>query len=132
MAIENPSFIQSEPRGSCLVVTILEQQMRNFEKVTQIKLEILSAVQEFLPKVVVLDLSRVNFVGSVGFLAFLAIRREPGVENVVLCNLDPNVHKLFSISKLILEGSSASAPLQVSESVEKAVAMQGRIADEKA
>ena len=125
MAAESTDLIRSESRGSCLVVTILEKQMRNFEKVTQIKLDILSAIREFLPKTVILDLSHVNFVGSVGFLAFLAIRREPTVENIVLCKLDPNVHSLFTICKLIPEGAESNAPLRVAESVDAAIAMFG-------
>jgi len=122
MAAQSPPCIKSERRGSCVVLTILEPQMRNFEKVTQIKLEILAAVQESLPTTVILDLTHVNFVGSVGFLAFLAIRRQPSVENIVLCNLDPNVHKLFSICKLIPEGSDSSAPLQIAATIEEAMA----------
>ena len=53
----------------------------------------------------------------------MAIRREPKVENVVLCNLDPNVHKLFAICKLIPDGSDATTPLHLAETVDAATAL---------
>ena len=70
-----------------------------------------------------MDLIHVDFVGSVGFLVFMAIRREPKGENVVLCNLDPNVHKLFAICKLIPDGSDATTPLHLAETVGAAIAL---------
>lgn len=123
MATGGSTFIEIAPHSSCLVIKILESQMRDFAKVIQIKGAIVTAVREVLPKTVIIDLSRLTFVGSVGFLAFLAIRREPTVENIILCNLDANIYKVFSVCKLIPDGADASAPLQVADTVDAAIAM---------
>jgi anti-anti-sigma regulatory factor len=122
MATDTSAFIEIVPHPSCLIIKILESQMRDFARVLQIKEAIITAVREVLPKTVIIDLSQLHFVGSVGFLAFLAIRREPTVQNVVLCNLDANVHKVFSVCKLIPDGVDASAPLLMADTVEAAIA----------
>ncbi len=114
--------IHSEVRQGCLVVTILETQLRDFEKVTQVKLAIIAALQQHQPQTVLLDLQHVTYIGSVGFLAFLGLRREKYVENVVLCNVAPNVHQLFSICKLIPDGSSMTAPLKIADTLDSAMA----------
>lgn len=123
MATCSNAVIEILPHSSCLIIKVLESQMRDFAKVIQIKEAIITAVREMLPKTVIIDLSRMHFVGSVGFLAFLAIRREPTVENIVLCELDANVHKVFSVCRLIPEGVDASAPLQLADTVEAAIAI---------
>jgi anti-anti-sigma factor len=123
MADSSDSIIEIRPHSSCLIIKILAPQMRDFAKVIQIKEAIITAVREMVPKTVILDLSRLNFVSSVGFLAFLAIRREPTVENIVLCDLDANVHKVFSICRLIPDGVDTSAPLQLADTVDAAIAM---------
>lgn len=123
MSSSSAAVITAEVRQSCLIVSILEPQLRDFEKVTQIKLAIMSAVQLHRPQAVLLDLQKVTYVGSVGFLAFLGIRREQGVEHIVLCNVAPNVQQLFSICKLIPDGSGMSAPLKIATSIESAMAI---------
>ena len=123
MATGTSDLIEILPHSSCLIVKILESQMRDFARVIQIKETIITAVREVVPKTVIIDLSQMHFVGSVGFLAFLAIRREPTVENVVLCNLDANVYKVFSVCKLIPDGANTSAPLQLADTVDAAIAM---------
>jgi anti-anti-sigma regulatory factor len=122
MSTGSSAFIEILPHSSCLIIKILESQMRDFAKVIQIKEAVITAVREVLPKTVIIDLSQLHFVGSVGFLAFLAIRREPTVRNVVLCNLDTNVHKVFSVCKLIPDSVDASAPLLIADTVEAAIA----------
>ena len=66
-------------------------------------------------------LGRVQFIGSIGFLAFLAMRRVPGVQNVVLCCLNENVKELFMICRLIPSANVSSAPFQDSASVQSAL-----------
>ena len=117
--------IATEMRQGCLLVTILESQLRDFEKVTQLKLAIVAAVQQHHSRTVLLDLNKVTYIGSVGFLAFLGIRREKDVEHIVLCHVAPNVQQLFSICKLIPDGSSMSAPLKIADTIDSAIATYG-------
>jgi hypothetical protein len=66
-------------------------------------------------------MGRVEFIGSIGLLAFLGIRRLPDIENVVLCNLDENVKEIFMICRLISNDKMSKAPFQLATSIEYAL-----------
>lgn len=104
-----------------LIVTVVEQQMRDLQVVQRVKQEILEAIQLNDIRNVILDLSRVEFVGSVAFLAFLSIRREPGVGRVFVCNLTEPVREVFSLCKLIPGPHNPTAPFEEATSVEGAL-----------
>jgi anti-anti-sigma factor len=107
--------------GSNVVVTILETHMRDQEKVNQIREALLSAVAGSKAQNAIIDLVRVQFIGSIGFLAFLALRRAPGIEQVILCNLSDNLRELFSICRLIPTPGQNSAPFLVAPNVPDAL-----------
>ena len=118
-----PSKVTSVLHKSTLVFSILESKMRDLATVNQIKDAMVIAVREASPNRVVIDLQRVEFIGSVGFLAFLALRREPGVECITLCGILPNVREVFLLCKFIPDQSMQKAPFQVADSVESAMSM---------
>ena len=95
--------------------------MRDLETVNQIKESMVNAVKEASPTRVMIDLQHVEFIGSVGFLAFLALRREPSIESVTLCGMVRNVRELFSLCRLIPDQTMQKAPFQVADSVESAM-----------
>jgi anti-anti-sigma regulatory factor len=71
---------------------------------------------------VVLDFQRVTFVGSIGFLAFLAVRRHLEDSQVIICNLYEPIRQVFEICRLIPKDPAATAPFQVENSLEEALA----------
>ena len=123
--MSNPNYILSTVHGHAVVATILEERMRDYQRIEQIKEELLSVFGTEACKHAIIDLCRVRFVGSVGFLAFLAVRRLAGVENVVLCNLDESIRELFLICRLISDTEHTQAPFQVCEDIETALALCG-------
>jgi anti-anti-sigma factor len=118
-----PSKVSSALHKSTLVLSILESKMRDLATVNEIKDAMVIAVREASPNRVIIDLQHVEFIGSVGFLAFLALRREPGVENITLCGIMPNVREVFLLCKLIPDQTMQKAPFQVADSVELAMSM---------
>jgi anti-anti-sigma factor len=118
-----PSKVKSVHHKSALVFSILESKMRDLATVNQIKEAMVIAVREASPHRVIIDLQHVEFIGSVGFLAFLALRREPGVESIILCGITPNVREVFLLCKLIPDETMHKAPFQVADSVEFAMSM---------
>ncbi len=110
-------------RGPNCIVTIIEPRMRDAGPVQQIKDEILAAIESQPSKNVVVDLSRVEYVGSVAFLVFLSLRRHPNIDRVVLCSLDDRVREVFVLCRLIPDGIRTSAPFEVAENLAAAEAL---------
>ena len=121
MSVQNTSCIEHSIHGVNVVITILEERIRDPEKVTEIKDAMTEVVSNSVCKNLIIDMGRVQFIGSVGFLAFLAMRRVPGMQNVVLCSLNENVKELFVICRLIPSNNASSAPFQDSASVQSAL-----------
>jgi anti-anti-sigma factor len=121
MSIENEPCIEYVVQGKNAVISILDEHIRSAERVNQIKQAMINAVGSHPCKSVVVDMGRVEFIGSIGLLAFLGIRRLPGIENVVLCNLDENVKEIFMTCRLISNDKTSKAPFQLATSIESAL-----------
>jgi anti-anti-sigma factor len=121
MQPEQTRSVEISSNGTTMVATILSAQMRDESQVRAIKDQLLEGVNQQTPLKVVLDLTNVEFIGSIGFLAFLALRRIPKVERIVLCGLSDNVRGLFALCRLIPNSHSDSAPFEVAPTVEQAL-----------
>ncbi len=107
--------------GTTLVLKICREQMREFDVVQGVKEAMLAEVQKHQPSVVVLDLRSVQLLGSIAFLAFLAVRRQPSVKRVVLTEMSNLVHELFAICRLIPTEGHAHAPFETARTVDAAL-----------
>ncbi len=129
MSAQNKPCIEHAVHGKNVVITLLDERIRDQERVTQIKDAMIDVVSTHPCKNLIIDMSRVEFVGSIGFLAFLAIRRASGIENAILCNLDENVKELFLLCRLISSDKVFNAPFQVASSVPYALEWCDALAD---
>ncbi len=119
---DTPS-IRTETCGAALVITILEEQLRDVSLVSKLQAAMAEAVKKQSATVIVIDLHRTLFIGSIGFLAFLSLRRLPEVKRMILCNLAPQIRDLFEICKLIPSESVIDAPFEVANTLSLALAM---------
>jgi anti-anti-sigma factor len=104
-----------------LVVTIHEPHLREAATAYRIRDEINAMIDAQKPQNIVLDLTDVKFIGSVGFLAFLGVRRHLGAGRIVLANLSDSTRDIFSICRLIPTTTNQSAPFEVAATVEEAL-----------
>ncbi len=109
----------SEDKGS-VIFQVLDEQLRDATKVHQLKDAMLGIVEKTHPQNIIVDLQRVTFIGSVGFLAFLALRRVTGIEKIVLCEVDKNVLEIFHLCRLVADKDSPKAPFQVAKTLDDA------------
>jgi anti-anti-sigma factor len=121
MSVQENACITHELQGTNVVITILDERIRDAQRVNQIKDAMLAVVNASPCTNLIIDMGHVKFIGSVGFLAFLAVRRSTNIVNVVLCNLDENVKELFRICRLIPSDSASKAPFQVATTVPSAL-----------
>jgi anti-anti-sigma factor len=123
MAVD--TLVSGSMRDGVLVLSVLAEKLRDPESVYTLRDEIMSRVDESGTTDLVLDMERVASVGSVGFLAFLSVRRHLAGGNVVLCNLSAPVRDAFHISRLISEDSSHTAPFIAAGNVDAALQRLG-------
>ncbi len=109
--------------GHVLVVNVLVEQLRDITVVQAMREGVIAAIEESQTKNVVIDLSNVKHIGSVAFLAFMAIRRQGNIDRIVLCNLSEFVQELFRMCKLIATGNGKSAPFEQAVNRTDAIAM---------
>jgi anti-anti-sigma factor len=115
-------YIVPARHANVLVITVTEPMLRDAITCYGLRDEIISAIDTAPVEVLVLDLTSVEFIGSVGFLAFLSARRHLGAE-VILCGMSENVHEMFRVCGLTSRGSGKQAPFAVAVSVESALGL---------
>lgn len=122
---ESTALLEVKDLKGTLVLTILTDQLRDFDVVQKVKEAMLVSVKAANPSAVVLDLKHVHLLGSIAFLAFLAIRRQGHVERVVLCEMTGLVQELFTICRLIPSEGHPTAPFETAKTVDAALAQLG-------
>jgi anti-anti-sigma factor len=107
--------------GSVLVIEVLLKQLREPETAYVLRDEILALVDPEKTSHVVVDLRRVTYIGSVGLLAFLALRRHVEDTPVVFCNISPTVRELLEVCHLVAK-PPATAPFAAEDTRQAALA----------
>ena len=112
--------------GGRLVVTVMPQQVREAAIAFSLRDEIVALLDSFQARDLVIDAGNLQFIGSIGFLSFLGVRRHLGDGRIILCNLAPPVQEMFAICALISTDGTKAAPFEVAATVEAAVARLAR------
>ena len=105
-----------------LVIEILVEEIRHADTAYGLRDEMLSLIDSAGASHVVLDFQRVTFVSSVAFLAFLALRRRVEDGRMVICNLSDSIRLVFEICRLISKDPSVTAPFELEDSRDAALA----------
>ena len=122
MSESQPSCSRGAIRGNVLVVEILLEQIRDPQTSYTLRDEILSLMKAGEIEHVVIDLQRVTYLGSVGLLAFLAVRRQLDAGAVVLCNVADGIQAMLQVCMLISKKPKSTAPFDIEPSIEAALA----------
>jgi anti-anti-sigma factor len=104
-----------------LAITVAEPQIREAQTAYGLRDEMNALIDQHKPGNIVLDLANVNYIGSIGFLAFLSVRRKLGGGRIVLCNVSSPVRDMFAVCRLIPTESAATAPFEIASSLEESV-----------
>ena len=105
-----------------LIATLLVEQIREAKMAYELRDKLISLIQEARPRDVVFDLSKAKSIGSIGFLAFLGVRRELPDGRIILCNMFQPVRDMFAVSRLIQTAGNQGAPFEVAATKEAALA----------
>ncbi|MFO0905481.1 MAG: STAS domain-containing protein [Pirellulales bacterium] len=104
-----------------LVAAVSLEQIRDALQTYALRDELQAMIESSKPRDVVVDMSNVKFIGSVGFLAFLSVRRQLTTGRIILANLSENLQKLFALCRLIPTEKASVAPFEVAADVAAAL-----------
>ncbi|QDV45880.1 STAS domain protein [Stieleria neptunia] len=116
---ENP-FVQASFDGTSLVLDIQTDQIRDSETASTISREMIALAKENQAKRLVIDMSQVRFMGSVGFLALMGLRRHLDEPVIILCGLSEHLKDILEACKLISRDPKEEAMFTMAETVENA------------
>lgn len=116
-------LITTESHGNSLVIHVLARNLRDAETAQKLQVALVDAVTEQQPESVIIDFAKVELVGSIAFLAFLAVRRQEFVRRILLSSLKKPIRDSFTVCRLIRSDSHPDGPFDVVESVDDALAM---------
>jgi anti-anti-sigma factor len=103
-----------------LVVAIGVGEIREPTMAYDLRNEMLSLVKSSAAEHLVIDAHNLIFMGSVGFLAFLGLRREFS-GRIILCNLAKPVRDSFALCRLIQDKSNHQAPFEAAGTLDDAL-----------
>jgi anti-anti-sigma factor len=115
-------YIAGAVRHGVPVATILPDEINEAAVAYALRDEVAAVVDACGAGQVVLDAGNVRFIGSVGLLAFLGVRRHLSGGRIVLCNLSPAVRETMQLCRLIGDDATTTAPFESAASVEEALA----------
>lgn len=118
-----PKLVHHQITDEVLVLTPQVEQMRDTEICYSIRDGMTDYVKQVDHRRVVIDMQNVNFVSSIGILAFLNLRRAvPNAdERIIFCNLSASLTGMFRICKLISENPNDPTPFDSVDTLESAL-----------
>ncbi len=119
-AVSQDDYVHASEVNGVLVLKIGVSELRTPEVSYAVRDALTEAARDKASQLV-LDLDAVSFVGSVGMLAFLGLRRLSGLDRVVLCNVSDNIRELFLVCKLLSNDPTQVAPFEYAREVDDAV-----------
>jgi anti-anti-sigma factor len=106
-----------------LVLTLLDAELRTDTVVEAVRHELFDAVARHGTGKVVLDLQKVRYLASVGFLPLLDLHQKLEGEGsrLMLCGLSPVLSEVFRVTRLVRGAGAAAAPFESEADVAAAV-----------
>ena len=117
-----PRHVSGFVQNGVLVVTITVPQLRDAANTFAARDEILALIDSSGARHVILDARHLQFIGSIGLLTFLSVRRQVVDGRVVICNLSEPIQRLFAVCRLITTDPAKVAPFEMATTLENALA----------
>lgn len=120
------TWARFETRGNVLVAAVQLAEIRDAKTSYDFRDAVLAQLERQPAVHVVFDFSAVKFIGSVGFLAFLGVRRKQPTGRIVLCNLSPQIREMFEVCRLLARDElDTAAPFEGADTLDTALATLG-------
>lgn len=122
MSSSVPALVTFSVQNQAIVAQVQMAQIRDVGDAQSIADQVIAQADATAGVGIVFDLRHVTFIGSVGLLAFLRVRRERSQARIVLSQLSPTIKQFFTVCRLIPSQQNPMAPFELADTVEEAVA----------
>jgi len=109
--------------GHVLILAIESKRIASYESAELMGAELIDAVQREEAIKVVVDLSRLEYMSSVGYGPLISLRtsiRNAG-GRLVLCGLSPVIQQMFEATRLLINPNSPGSLFEFTDTVANAV-----------
>jgi len=103
-----------------LVITIMLEEIRDTSEAHACRDTMVALVDSTHATAVIIDLGCVTFLGSVGLVALLGVRRRMGGGRIILCNASAAVAEMLAVCRLIPKSESESGPFEYTRTLSSA------------
>ncbi len=115
MSDATPACVTSQQQGDIAVFHIQQTELRDADTAYRLRDAMVGQIDATEAEHAVIDLSNVQFVGSIGFLAFMSMKRRLSGGKIVLCGLSPTVREMFQVCGLLGDNLNAAAFLEAGD-----------------
>ena len=105
--------VAGECADGILTVTLQVDQIRDPDESYAVRDQTIALIDQTQPTHLVLDFSQVRFMGSIGMLALLGIRRRLTGGRIVLCQLSDVLRQMLTVCRLISNDADSAAPFEI-------------------
>ncbi len=120
---ESGGLVSAAVQNSVLVLTVSPKEVSDPEVSYALRDEMTSRIDASGCRNVVIDLLAVDFIGSVGLLALLGVRRRLNESDgrVVLCNISELIRQMLAACRLISTDGSQPAVFETATTLDEAL-----------
>jgi len=120
MTQDAKSLVHGSLHGSTLLLQIQPAHIRDPECSATLKQEMIAIADLHKTNDVLIDFSRVQFVGSVGVLSLMGLRRHLEHPNIILFGLCNQLKEVFEVCKMISPDPKVEAMFGAVDTLEEA------------
>ena len=115
-------LIQHRREGNVLVIEVLVPEIRMLELSHELRAQLSEVFESIEPASIVFDVAQVEFLGSLGVLAFLSVRRDLPDARIMIVNASKQVQELLNVCRLVPREPTDYTPFEIGEDVPSAIA----------
>jgi anti-anti-sigma factor len=120
MTSESKPVVLGTPAGKTVLLQIQPPQIRDPETSSALKDQMIAIAEQHQAKDLIVDFGRVEFMGSVGFLALMGLRRHFKDSNIIFFGMNDHLQEVFEVSKLTSRDPMIGALFATAETREEA------------
>lgn len=117
--------IDVETRQGVLILKVVPDELRDMAMCYEVRDQMIQAIDPTKTQQAIIDLQNVNFIGSIGLLGFLGVRRAIPKSRIVVCNASESLQEMLTLCRLISLDNEGDPPFEYQPRIEDALGSLG-------